>query len=290
MILVTGAAGKTGRAVVEALVSGGIEVRAAVHRRERIPELEALGAREVVLANMDDSAALHAAFVGVEKAYHICPNMHPDELDIGERVIRAAIAGGCRGLVYHSVLRPQIEAMPHHWQKMRVEEKLFESGLPFTILQPAPYLQNLLAGRHRIVDEGVYEVPYAASTRISMVDLADVAEVARRVLTEPGHEGAVYELVGPSAPDQPQIAEALTLHLERDVRLEVVDRGTWKHRALESGLADYAAETLVAMFEYYERYGFVGSPTVAAHLLDRRPTDLGGFLRRMGRRLGPEAS
>ncbi len=45
--------------------------------------------------------------------------------------------------VYHSVLHPQTEEMPHHWQKLRVEESLFRTHLPFTILQPCAYMQNL---------------------------------------------------------------------------------------------------------------------------------------------------
>ena len=59
----------------------------------------------------------------------------------------AARRAGIRHLVYHSVLHPQVEAMPHHWQKMRVEEQLFAAGLPYTILQPAAYMQNVLAHR-----------------------------------------------------------------------------------------------------------------------------------------------
>ena len=60
--------------------------------------------------------------------------------------IRAAQSAGVERFVYHSVLHPQVEIMAHHWQKMRVEEQLFESGLSFTILQPAAYMQNVLAG------------------------------------------------------------------------------------------------------------------------------------------------
>ncbi len=63
---------------------------------------------------------------------------------IGKLVIDEARKAGVKHFVYHSVLHPQTEKMNHHWQKMHVEEMIFESGLPFTILQPAPYMQNLL--------------------------------------------------------------------------------------------------------------------------------------------------
>ncbi len=65
-----------------------------------------------------------------------------------------------------------------------------------TILQPTAYMQNILAGWRSIVEDGIYRVPYPIDTRISLVDLRDVAEAAARVLTEDGHVGATYELVG----------------------------------------------------------------------------------------------
>ena len=82
--------------------------------------------------------------------------------------------------------------MPHHWKKLRVEEMLFESRLPYTILQPATYMQNLLAYWCKIHEEGIFQLPYSVETRLSMVDLNDVAQAAAIVLTEPGHVGATY--------------------------------------------------------------------------------------------------
>ncbi|HMD82821.1 MAG TPA: NmrA family NAD(P)-binding protein, partial [Anaerolineales bacterium] len=144
MILVTGAGGKTGRTLVKTL-SDAESVCAFIHREEHIAVLKSLGAEKVIIGDMRDEAAIRSAMNGVRAVYHICPNMNPDELVIGKLVIAAGLEGGVEHFVYHSVLHPQAEMMNHHWQKMRVEEALFESGLPFTILQPAPYMQNLLS-------------------------------------------------------------------------------------------------------------------------------------------------
>ena len=62
--------------------------------------------------------------------YHVCPNVSPDEIAIGRVSIAAARSAGVEHFVYHSVLHPQTEAMPHHWLKLRVEEALITSGLP----------------------------------------------------------------------------------------------------------------------------------------------------------------
>ena len=283
MILVTGAAGKTGRAVIEALAGQGEVVRALVHRPEQAAVVERLGASEAIVGDMTDRDTMQRAVRGVRAVYHICPNMHPHEVAIGQAAIDAARAAGVAHFVYHSVLHPQTEAMPHHWQKLRVEERLLESGLPFTILQPAAYMQNLLVHWPRITAEGVYPVPYALETRLSLVDLQDVAAAAALVLGEEGHAGATYELVGTAALSQQEVAEVLSRQLGRPVRAEAVDRETWQRGARAAGLGEYAIETLLKMFRYYERYGFAGNPRVLTWLLGRPPKTLADFI---GRRVG----
>ena len=280
MILVTGAAGKTGRAVIRALTAKGEAVRALAHRPEQVRPIKEMGAREVVVGDMRLQMIMDQAAWGVRAVYHICPNVSPDEVSIGRVAIRAARSAGVEHFVYHSVLHPQVEAMPHHWQKLRVEEQLFESGLSYTILQPAAYMQNVLAHWDQIMEQGVYLVPYAVETRLGMVDLEDVAEAAVVVLTEAGHAGAVYELAGAEVLSQVEVAAILGQQLGRPVRAEAVPLEAWERRARESGLGDYQVETLVKMFCYYERYGFWGNPRVLSWLLGRPPTTFAVFVER----------
>jgi len=281
MVLVTGAAGKTGQAVIKALVQRGAEVRAFIHRPDHAARVEPLGVQEVVVGNLEDGAAVAQAMQDIEGLYLICPNMHPNELTIGHIAIDAARVAGVSRFVYHSVLHPQTEKMPHHWAKLRVEELLFESGLDFTILQPAAYMQNILGGWPSIVEAGLYRVPYPPQTHLAMVDLADVAEVAARVLTESGHSRAIYELVGPEAPTQTEIAEVLSGVLNRPVRVEQTPLDVWAESARSAGLGAYQVETLLKMFRYYEQYGFQGNSNVLRWLLGRPPTTFLEFVKRV---------
>ena len=281
MILVTGAGGKTGRAVTRALVARGKSVRALVHRPDQIRAAEELGAREVVVGDMRAQATMDRAAQGTRAIYHICPNMHPEEVAIGQTAIAAARLVGVAHFVYHSVLHPQVEAMPHHWLKMRVEERLFQSGLSYTILQPAAYMQNVLAQWEHVLEQGIYSVPYSVETRLGMVDLEDVAEAAAVVLTEPGHGGATYELSSADVLSQTEVAAILSRQLGRPVRAEAVPLETWENRARELGLGDYQVKTLVKMFRYYERHGFWGNPRVLGWLLGRPPTTFAAFVERV---------
>jgi len=283
MILVNGAAGKTGRAVIRALCARGQQVRALVHRPEQVQVVAGLGAQEVVVGDMRAAATMDRAVRGVRALYHICPNMSPDEVAIGGTAINAARAGGVQHFVYHSVLHPQTESMPHHWHKLRVEELLFESGLPYTILQPAAYMQNLLAYWDTIVEKGIYAVPYAVETRLGMVDLEDVVGAVATVLTEPGHEGATYELAGPDILSQTGVASVLAEQLGRPVRARAVPLDAWEEGARAAGLGDYQVGTLLKMFRYYERYGFWGNPRVLHWLLGRPPNTFAAFVERVVR-------
>jgi uncharacterized protein YbjT (DUF2867 family) len=280
MILVTGAAGKTGRATIRALVGRGQGVRALVHRQQQVRPVAALGAREVVAGDMRDRATMDRMARGVRAVYHLCPNMSPDEITIGRIALSSARAAGVEHFVYHSVLHPQTEAMPHHWQKLRVEELIFESGLPCTILQPAAYMQNVLAYWDQILKDGVYAVPYAVETRLGMVDLEDVAAVAALVLTEPGHAGATYELAGAEVLSQTEVAAILQQHLGRPVHAQTVSLLQWEQQARAAGLGDYQIQTLLQMFRYYDRHDFWGNPNVLSWLLGRPPGTFASFVER----------
>jgi uncharacterized protein YbjT (DUF2867 family) len=283
MILVSGAAGKTGRAVIRALVAKGESVRALVRRSEQTQLLKKVGAQEVVVGDMRVQTTMDRATEDVRAVYHICPNVSPDEAAIGQVAIAAARSAGVEHFCYHSVLHPQVEAMPHHWEKMHVEAHLFESGLRYTILQPTTYMQNVLAHWSQILEHGVYPVPYAVETRLSMVDLDDVAKAAAVVLTEPGHAGATYELVCEGAMTQIEVAKVLSQQLGRPVRAEVVPLDVWEQQARAAGLGDYQVETLIKMFRYYEQYGFWGNPRVLGWLLRHPPTTFEIFVERTAR-------
>src|SRR5271154_4610000 len=281
MILVTGAAGKTGKAVIKALAARGARARALIRRPERAAELKALGAAEVSIGGFDEAAALSRAAAGADAIYHICPNASRDELAFAQAVAAAARANDVRRFVFHSVLHPQIEAMPHHWQKMRVEEFLFTAGFDLTILQPTAYMQNILGAWRSIVSDGVFRVPYPIGTRLSLVDLDDVAEAAALVLTTTGHGGATYERVGTLPLSPTQVTAALGRALARAVRAEAETVDAWDARARAAGMGEQERTTLAAMFRYYAEHGLIGNPNTLHHLLGRPPNNLARFLGRV---------
>jgi len=280
MILVTGAAGKTGKAVIKALAHKGAGVRALVRNPEHAGGLMALGAAEVTVGSFDDAHALESAAAGVRAIYHICPNVSRDELAYTRAIAEAARTNGVRRFVYHSVLHPQIEAMPHHWQKMRSEELLFAQRFELTVLQPTAYMQNILGAWRGVVADGIFRVPYPVATRLSLVDLEDVAEAAALVLTQDRHAGATYELVGTEPLSQSEVAASIGAATGREVRADSEPVAAWEERAHSASMGERERAALIAMFRYYAEYGLIGNPNTLTWLLGRAPTSLPAFLGR----------
>lgn len=278
-VLVTGSSGKTGYAIIKAFVSRGLPVSAFVHRKESIEEMRTLGVSNFSIGDLADEYAINDALQGVDAVYLILPNMTPNESEICCKIINSCKLKGINRVVYHSVLHPQASKMPHHWQKLMVEEQLLSSSLDFTILQPTAYMQNIL-GYKKAIDTGIYPMPYPPSSRISLVDLNDIAEVATIVLTEKGHSNAIYELVGTAAISQTEIAEALSNHTRKQIKAIETSLIEWRENAIKSKMPEYMRDTLLSMFEYYRDFGLKGNSNVLEYLLNRKPTSLEQFLKR----------
>lgn len=261
-VLVIGAAGKTGRAVTAALARRGVVVRAAVRTSPPAPT-----AAEVAIVDLETGEGLVDAARGVDAVYHLAPNVHPDEVGIARRVVAAAREAGVRRVVFHSVLHPHDSAMPHHLRKAEAEEVVRGWVPDWTILQPAAYMQNLLAAARA----GRIAVPYSLDAPFTLVDVGDVAEVAARVLTEPGHDRATYELAGPELATVRELAAEAGEVLGRAVDAVQVDPRTWvaEHGG---GLSARALADLLAMFDAYDARGFAGSSRVLEMLLERPAT------------------
>jgi NAD(P)H dehydrogenase (quinone) len=267
-VLVTGAGGKTGRAVMAALRSAGAQPRGFVRDADRLA-----GVRHVEVAVGDQRRVddLVAALEGVDAVYAIAPNVSPHEVEMGEAVTAACHRAGVRRLVLHSVIHPQLTSMPHHVDKGRVEELLIGSDLAWTILQPNAYLQNL-AGALEELRAGEFEVPYATDAALAMVDLDDVAKFPTRALLEDRGIHGTFELSGPEEVTGERIASVAAELLGRPVTASRLPPERWAER--HPDLSDVARDRLLAMFAEYDRHGSPGDATVLGAFLARPPRTL----------------
>jgi uncharacterized protein YbjT (DUF2867 family) len=230
-VAIVGGHGKTGRAVATALT--------------------ARGAASVSLGRAD-WPDLAGAMAGCDASYLVAPNLHPDEPAYVADALAACREAAVGRVVYHSVASPYATAMPHHVGKATSEDLVRRSGLAWTILQPAVYLQNFDLNLP-------VRVPYDVHAPFGFLDLADLGAAAAVVLLGDGHVGATYELASRTGTVARLAAEAGT------AAEHIVPED-------QPGLDERELAWLRAMFAYYDEYGLpAGTLTLRALLGQDRP-------------------
>jgi uncharacterized protein YbjT (DUF2867 family) len=286
MILVIGANGITGRSIVRHLRERGAPVRGLVSNAGSAAEVAQLGA-EPAIGNIRDVDSLAAAMRGASRVYHICPRMQADEHAIGKTVIAAAKTAGVDQIVFHSATPPHLEDVPFHWEKMKVEVALLESGLDFTVIRPTNYMQNLQWTWNRIVNEGIWELPYDPDRVLSWIDIDDLGAAAAIVLTEDGHQGATYELCGQAPISRTAAAAIIAATIGRPVRATKIEPSEYFAMPYWEGRKAEDLERLATMFDHYDRVGCnIGNVKVLTMLLGRPPTNYASFVTRFAAERG----
>ena len=284
MILLTGAGGRTGRAVLAALVTRGADVRAFIRNAGQADDLRALGATDVVLGDMLQRPSVEAAVEGCHVVLHIGPPMHEDEVSITETFLTSAKRFGAERFIYYSVMHPFRRDVRHHALKLDATELIVESEVPYTLIEPCRYMQHLEPIWASVVESGIHAMPFNTRVRFSVVDLLDLAEAAAKVATEPGHEYATYELAGPQPLSQDQMAAIITDVIGRPVRAEQVPLEVMSANGQAKGLSDDRIEQMWRMNRHYDTHGFPGNPNVLQWLLGRSATTYTEYVQRLASR------
>ncbi|MFI2639603.1 NAD(P)H-binding protein [Streptomyces sp. NPDC018610] len=209
MIVVTGATGNVGRALVDRLVAADRPVRALT----RDPGRAGLPARaEVVRFRPDDPAALFTGATGLF-LYAQAVGDRPADL------LRAAREAGVRHVVLLSsaiITEGADETHPIHVMHATVERAVRDSGLEWTFLRPGAFATNTLQWAPQIRTGDTVRGVFAGS-RSAPIHEDDIAAVAERALLDPGHEGAVHRLSGPRATTNAEQVAAIGRALGREL-------------------------------------------------------------------------
>lgn len=220
MVIVTGAAGKTGGEVVRLLSSRGIRVRAMVRDASRTKGLTGPGI-EVVVGDLSRPHTLDPAFRGGDKLF-LVSSPDPDVETLHGNALEAAKRTGIRHVVRLSA-RGASQSAPCQLIKVHgdVDENLSRSGLSYSILRPNYFFQNTMMSAATIAGQGMMFGVNGERT-LSMIDTRDVAQAAVTLLTGVSHSGRVYDLTGPAAISHVQVAAKLSAALDRPVQFTEV--------------------------------------------------------------------
>ena len=171
--------------------------------------------------------------------------------------------------------------MRHHRLKLDAEEELIESGLPYTIVQPIRYMQHLAMIWKKVLDTGVHNMPFNVDVKFNVADLRDLAEATAIVATEPGHLYITYELAGPEALSQRDMAAVISRVLGRVIRAEALSLEQVEKNARAAGAGDDRVTQMLTMNGHYDQFGFRGNPNVLRWILGREPNTYENYVKRL---------
>jgi uncharacterized protein YbjT (DUF2867 family) len=275
MILVTGATGTNGYEILKQLSTTDAQVRAFVRNPKKALMLKELGV-EVVIGDFNEPETLNAALKDVEKALLLStPDLQ--QVKLQSNFIKAAKHSGIRHVVKFSALGANLNApaaiLKWHGQ---TEKQLEETGIPFTHLRPNVFMQNMLRVAQTIATQRIF-YDRVGDAKFSLVDVRDIAAVAVKVLTEEGHEGKVYSITGSKVLSFGEVAEKLSIAIEKKVTYVSVSPEEYKKRILETGVQEWFVDAVNEIYSYYsEGMGMIVT-NVVAEVAKKQPISFDQF-------------
>ena len=174
------------------------------------------GANEVVIGDLGDPDSLRAAAAGVDGVFHINPAFAPNEAELGVAMVEAAKVSGVQKFVFSGVYHPSSK-LSNHAAKRPVEEAMYESGMDFTVLQPAMFMQNFAADWDTVLQQGRFSLPYSKLAKACYVDYRDVAEVAAIALTGNALSYGTFELCAPGMVNRVELVAIISAVIGRTI-------------------------------------------------------------------------
>ncbi len=275
-ILVTGGTGTVGSQVTARLAASGHDTRVLTRSAEKAAGLPAGATGEI--GALADPDSLARALEGVDRLFLLTP-LAQDETDQGLAGIEAAKSAGVERIVFLSVHQAdQAPRIPHFASKVEIAKGLEDSGIPYTVLEPNSFYQNDLGLQQPLMEFGVYPMPLG-SVGLNRVDARDIADCAVAALTEDGHEGEHYAVVGPEAMTGESSAQAWSAALGSGVIYAGDDLDAWS-QAVSAMMPDWLVTDLRIMFEEFQARGLLASDDDFArqrNMLGRDPIPFARF-------------
>jgi NAD(P)H dehydrogenase (quinone) len=248
VILVTGATGRVGYRLMEALADEGTDATAMVRVEAKGADLP--GTPRYVVATFDDPPPAEV-LRGFDRVFLLSP-ANEEQATLETVFIDALATAGHRPHIVKVAADGfqdpgcEVRFMRSHRQ---IAAHLDALGFPVTYLAPSLYMENLLAAADTIREEGTIAAP-AGRGKVGFVAAKDVAALAARVLTSPGHDGAIYVVTGPELLGYADVAARVSAVFARQVDYENQSAKRARALMLASGMDGWEADGNLELFEW----------------------------------------
>jgi uncharacterized protein YbjT (DUF2867 family) len=241
---------------------------------------------EVIQTDLYSPTNCASLLKDVTVAIHIGPSYHPHETEIGKMMIDAAFTsyshgkGSFRHFILSSVLNSQFSKMLNHDCKKEVEEWIMESGLPYTILQPSTFMDNIPVGMLAGQETPVFPAMWNTENKFSMIALKDLADVFQTVLGErEKHFYAQYPLTSTHEPlTFSQATRIISNKIGKKVTIEqmpykdAVEALLKRLYGTNENVDQRSRDAAQRMIIFYDNRGLVGNSNVLEWVLGRQAT------------------
>jgi uncharacterized protein YbjT (DUF2867 family) len=281
MILVTGANGQVGSAVIRQFSRRQSLVRALVRSSKNAQAVTALPGVDIVEGDMRRPETLGAALVGIDRVLLISSS-NDQMVETQSTFVDAAKKAGVRHIVKLSGLNASLTS-PFIFNRMHAEAERYieRSALAWTHLRPSQFMTEYLREVPTIVAHNALFLPLE-NAKLAPVDIEDVARAAYMLLRGSGHEGKRYEMTGPQALSMTEVADQISSAIGKTVRYVNIDPAARKQALLEAGIPAYIVDALDVQASE-RRKGATGEDIVHTEThaaLDLQPTSFAEFTRR----------
>jgi uncharacterized protein YbjT (DUF2867 family) len=249
-VVVTGATGNQGGAVVKSLLERGHAVRAVTRNTDSAKARDLANAGvTLVRASLEDTAALTKALEGATSFFAMTTPFGGGTQAETKQGISAADAAKVAGvhLVFTSVGSANRQTgVPHFDSKYEVEKHVAKIGVRATILAPVYFMDNLHFGKEQLA-KGIYAAPLPPTRRLAQVAIADIGAVAVRLLEDPGRfAGKRFDLASDELTGN-DVVTTLSRITGRPFSYFQVPPDVIRQRMGEDG---------AKMYEWFDRVGF----------------------------------
>lgn len=269
MILVTSAAGNTGRIMVQKLVEAGLDVL-ATDINPKVKDLP--GIKKAMVGDLTDLSFIDALMQEASMVVYIPPLFSAEEALIGQRMVDKAIEHKAEHFVFISVIHPILTSLLQHTAKRDVEEYLIVKGMEtqcsYTILQPMHYMHNF--NPQMVAETGEYRIFYDVDSKVGYVATEDVGEVVVKALTDTAkHNKATYELVGTEAYSPNDLVKMFNQITGKKAVSAYIDVEDFLDQIQANDL--FFREGFKHLAHSYTTWGLDGNPNVLTWLLGHEP-------------------
>jgi uncharacterized protein YbjT (DUF2867 family) len=282
MIVVTGANGQLGRAVVEQLLDLVPATKIAVSVRDPAHAAE-LAARGVEVRHGDfaQTTSLSTAFRGAEKLLLISTDViGPQRVELHRNAVEAAREAGVKHLLYTSIVDPDpaspFAAAADH---AATEDAIRTSGLPFTMLRNGLYMEVLPMLLQGGIATGVVHAPADGPT--AFVSRSDLAAATAKLLVRGGGVDEVLDFTGSEAMDLAQAAQIAGDIIGHKIERRVISDEAYIEQMRAVGVPAEGAAGFARIFTAMSQRRFASVSPVVGELLGRAPISPAQFLRQM---------